>query len=367
MATQDCKLGCGSYRVLATDRCGSNTVCELRNISKIEWSRKMDETAEYIITIDLSGGADVGCCECIGGLRTWIHGLKIYRSIGGLVAFGPIVNILYRNDEVVITARDVTAWLDVRMIHTTHVYAGQNIMTVARELITDALEPDDPCGLLQNMIIGTSTDTITKTIEANQYAGDALRELAKSVLDYTAIGNRIVVDDVLLYGPYSQLTDENFVAGLEIEERGLEAASKWYVKGSAVVGTAGGAAADTQYMGLVEQLYSDDTIMDLATANTAAANRLKASNPAPLYINVPTDARLSPDAPLCMDQLIPGTLVNVRLRNPCRPVTQQFRLTAMKTTYDADSGDEAVGVTLSPVGTTFNQGGIGGSTPGAGQ
>ena len=221
----DCLLGCGTYRVLATNRCGNQTICELLNIGSIEWSRKMDDTGEYIIKIDLRSQSDENCCQCIGDLRSWIHAIKIYRSSGGLVAFGPIVNILYKREEVIITARDVTAWLDVRMIHTTHTFVNRNVMAAARELITDALAPDDPCGLLAKMVVGTTQDLLTKTVEANQYAGDALRELAKTSLDYTAIGDRIILADQLAYGPYASLTDENFVADLEVEERGLETAS----------------------------------------------------------------------------------------------------------------------------------------------
>ena len=140
---------------------------------------------------------------------------------------------------------------------------------------------------------------------------------------------------------------------MEIEERGLESATKWVVQSDIARGVAG---VVDPYYGLIEQLAEESQIEDDDQAALVAVNRLKASNPAPLYINVPDGARLSPDTPICFEQLVPGTLVNVNVRNLCREVYSQLKLTAVRV-HVPDDGDEEVGITLSPLGTAFGEAG----------
>lgn len=350
-----CKIGCPETTVFALNRCGTDSVCELSsNASNVEWARTMDDVSEASVTIDLSGEglSEKPCCECIGGLRSWIHTIGIYRD--GKLAWGPgpIVDILYKRDSTVFQVRDIAAWLDKRNIHNNYNFVNTPVLEVARILITDALGVDDPCDLVGSMIIiqpdGAPT-VISQEYIAGTKMGEILRELARTVLDFTVVGVSIILAEALQFGPFGPLTDDDFLVDLEIQERGLEAATKWDVHGSGVTGVAGGV---DPYYGLLEETAEEDNITSQAQVDAGAAGRLEASNPAPLYLNIPDGASLSPEAPICVDQLVPGAIVNVQVQKVCRPVNRQTRLTAVKTVVTA--GEEKVGVTLSPVGINFD-------------
>jgi len=351
------RLGCPETRVLIMNRCSSQTICDITDqISSVAYGRVLDDTSEARISLNLSSdGIDSVCCKCIGDTRSWLHSILIKRDEEP-VWFGPIVDLLYGSEIVDIVARDVTAWLDVRVIHNAYNFTNENVLDIARTIIQDALQPDDPCNLFEQLGIfrPTPETQIDKQYTvAQDYVGELLRDLAKTVIDYTAVGGRILIAEALEFGPYVTLRDEDFQTNLEVEERGIEAATKWYVKGSGVLGQAGGVDS---FMGLIEQLASDDRITSTSQANAGATGRLRASNPPPVYINVPSGAQLSADAPFPFRQLVPGTLVNLDLRNICRPMRAQHRLTAVSVTVD-DTGTEKVGITLSPPGTAFQEAG----------
>lgn len=349
-------LSCGEYRVVFTNRCGTASVCSLeKNISDLDWGRVMDDTSEANVTINISGGDADGpaCCECLGQLRAWVHSMAIIRS-GELVwGPGPIMNDVNSTATGKIRALDVSIWLDKRVIRQGFSFKGVDIVEIARQLIVHGMEPDDPCDLVGQMDVTLGGVKIDKTIEANRsYVGEVLRDLAKIGLDYTVIGSTIVLAPNLAYGPFGTLRDEDFLVDVEIEERGEETATKWYVNGGSVHGTAGG--TDPAY-GLIEQIADgDDNIEDTTAANAAAAGRLTATNPTPQYVNIPDGARISPDSHVCIEQLVPGALFDVSLKNLCREVFLHNRLTALKVTVSG--GDESVGVTLAPLGITASEG-----------
>lgn len=354
---QGCKLGCAEeYRVIVTSRCGATTVCELGNISDLTYGRVMDDTSEAIIIMDLaSGDQESTCCECLGNVRSWIHSVMIFRD-GDLVwGPGPVVNVLYRRDQVSVTARDVTAWLDVRHVHNYLDFVDADPLVIASALIDDAMAPDDPCGIADGVFVQAPAvpgfiDREYLEIDPTGYVGDAFRELARTNMDYTVIGSTIIIGEPLAFGPYTTLTDEDFLVDIEVEERGLEAATEWTVQSEFASGSAGGI---DPFYGLIEQLVEESELEDDDHAILIATNRLVASNPVPMYVNVPEGARLSPDAPVCFELLVPGTLVNVNIRGLCRQVYSQLKLTAL--TVHVTSGDEEVGITLSPLGTSFGE------------
>lgn len=352
-----CVLGCPeTYTVLVTNRCGTATVCELDHISDLTYGRVLDDTSEAIIVMDLpSGGGTSTCCDCVGNVRSWIHSVMILRDNELVWGPGPVVNVLYKKTQVAITARDVSAWLDVRVIHNDMDFTEEDPLVVAQSIIDDAMAPDDPCD-----IAGSTYVQVPATLgvidreyfaeDPTQYAGDAFRELARTAMDYTVIGNSIMMGEPLSFGPYVTLLDEDFMVDIEVEERGLEAGTKWTVQSEVARGEAGGL---DPYYGLIEQLVEEAEIEDDDQAAVVAEDKRLASNPAPLYVNVPDGARLAPTAAVCFEQLVPGTLVNVNLRGLCREVYAQLKLTAVS--VHVANGDEEVGITLSPLGTAVGE------------
>lgn len=348
-------LGCGEHRVVFSDRCGVTVVCAIEaDVTSLNYGRVLDDWSDADMVVKIKGDSDgPGCCECLKDLRAWFNTMSVYRD-GDLVwGPGPIINDLEGNDEGTIKAKDVGVWLDNRVIREKLVFTKTDLVQIAVDLILHGMEPDDPCNIVSNMNVTLGGVKIDKTYEAGKTTvGDALRDLAKIGLDFTVVGATIIIAPNLEYGPMASLVDEDFLADLQVEERGEEAATKWYVSGEgAIVGTAGGI---DPFYGLIEKIAtSDSNVQDQVAANTEAASRLKASNPVPIYVNIPDGAQLSANAPVCFEWLVPGTLFDVYLRNRCKPISLRNRLTAVKVAV-TDTG-ESVGVTLAPLGTAATE------------
>lgn len=344
-------LGCGESRVYITTRCGGKTTCDITDsISTLKYGRLMDDTSQVDVVLNVTGGGTGVCCECVGNCRTWFSSLVVTRNGEIVWGPGPVTNILEKTSTVALTARDVTAWLDERIIHKTYSFIQQPVLDVAMILLKDALGVDDPCDILRKIVVqqpSGSPTLIDKDVTAGDgYAGDVFRDMARNVLDFTVIGNQIIISEDMEYGPFGRLSDDDFLAELEVEERGAEAATKWTVNGHGVSGSCGGV---DPYLGLIEQVAAEDSLLTAAACRKSACARLTGSNPAPVYINIPDGAQLSPKSGVCLDELVPGALFDVSLVNRCRKVQARNRLTAMFVSTTGD-GNEQVGVTLAPAG-----------------
>lgn len=350
-------LGCGTPSVFVADRCGSRNLYEITDFSELAWPRVIDEASEATVRVTLAGNTDAACCAGLAATRSWAHSLVVLRD-GERVWEGPIVNIAMNRDEALLTARDVTAWLDVRTTHDEiDITLDTDLADIATRVITSALAPDDPCILQYLEVVPTGTLS-TLTLDPNmEVAGDVLRELARSGLDYTAVGRMILLGPDIggIYpgggAPFVHLLDEHFAGGLEIGEAGLEAATRWIVQGDGVTGIDGGI---DPFYGLIERIAKEDGIAQQLQVNGAATSRVEATNPPPLYVDSGAQAGLVPTAPVCIGDLIPGRLVHVTARDTCREVNQLLRLVAVNVSYTPADG-EAVGITLAPVGTLTTQ------------
>lgn len=347
-----CELGVGEWRILIHDRTGTIQICELStNSSAIEApnGRLMDDTAEVKVTVDLSEDD-----EEVGKIRSWLHTMTLVRDDEEVWGPGPVFNMLESTDgdNMVITARDASAWLDVREIHTYMTFTNADPVDVAVAIINDAMYPDDPLGIVDALIAVPTAPSfypvrVTREYTpGSMYAGEALRELARTVLDFTTVGRSIILGLDLSFGPYTPLTDEDFQTALVVEERGSETATKWRVNGDGGTGVAGGV---DDYYGLIEQIATEEGVVDAEDARNAAGGRLAGTNPTPLYVSVPQGASLSPRTAVCFRTLVPGALFDIDLRNTRRPVSTQMRLTSLG--FKVSATAEEIGVTLSPVGT----------------
>lgn len=341
-------LGCAdTYEVAFHDRYGAVPFGSAVEPSTLEWGRVLDDTSEAKVTIPL---ADPECCEVLGELRTWCNDLSVYRDGSELVWQGPIVRIEHGAEATVITARDVTAWLSRREIpvlidHTAAGSGAADLSTIAEEVIRAALAPDDPNVLPYLTVLPSGIVGERKYQPNASYAGDELRELARTGIDFTALGHRVIVAGEMPLARLATLTDEDFGVGLTVIEDGLSAASRAIVIGQGVTATAGGAGP----CGLLTSIVKEDAIRDQSSAQAEAQAIITAGDPAPLILDVPDGAQLDPDAPVGIQDLVPGVIVPVTSTQTCRQVYADLRLTRLAVTYTSSEG-EAVKVTLAPPG-----------------
>ena len=107
---------------------------------------------------------------------------------------------------------------------------------------------------------------------------------------------------------------------------------------------------ETQYEQRISDYYGIVDWIDDSRATTrpdlevdARASLMRAF-PAPLGIDIPQDAPLLPNAPVTINQLMPGVVVPIQTRSTCRQVGATPILETVKVRYD--TGGEHVTVTL---------------------
>lgn len=334
---------CDEYSVFVTYACGTGTLGILEDVQQLAYQRRLDDvsTAQIVVSIP---GASPDCCDVLGDLRAWCHEVVIQRC-GQTVWTGPIIRVTWTPDEVLIDARDVTAWLDRNVIDRTLSWTGTDLSVIADELIRDNVNLGDEAGC---MVLDTRMSGITgdRKIEAvSGYVGDALRNLAREGLDYTAVGRRLVLfgaEPLSLVGP---LSEPDFTGPIQVVDDGLSGATDAVVVGKGVVGRY---SLPDPACGRLQVLRKDETIVTVRDAQELAARIVRSGYPTPLRIDLDGQATLSADAPVCMDQLIPGVDVRVFATETCREVTQDLRLTQLLVQVGPDN--ESVQIQLEPAG-----------------
>lgn len=340
------RLGCGVHQVFLTSVGGSGRSDQLE-WTNLNYGRKLDEKSEGRVVAGV--GQSAACLTTLQSLEPFSNEIVIHRD-SAAVWSGPVETPVFTYDDVSIPARDVMQWLDRRWLAQTHGYVDVDLSLIAAYYIDDALSQDSS----PNIEVSSSLSGIlgTRSVVPTQFrrAADEIRELARTGLDWTVINRRIMLFGVEMTGrSFPILTSDIF----EIENaspNGLQKANDIAVIGSGTsgvslgpVGRAGGADIP-----LIQQSYSEPTILDQNSATVAAESRYAFTRTAPLYIT----GRLLESAPVDFDDLIPGIRVPVQQQVGVRYINDTFRLSAVDVSAEHrdDGYTEAVRLTLTPLG-----------------
>lgn len=350
-----CKLGCdATYELLVTSRCGRATVAVLTNFETLSWGRVLDGVSEARVTLPGT------CCDDLNNVRSWANELHVIRD-GEEVWAGPIVTIANCRSNVTFVAWDVAGWLQRRVIRSRTCFdpdcggVATDGPSIADRLVRDAFAPDDPCVLDYLTTITGGPVQERDYLAGSSYVYPALTDLANGALDFTTVGRRLILmPEGYALGRTALLSCDSFGDDLCATEDGLGLATSAWVTGkladntTLVTGSSGGVDA---FYGLVEVLQTDDSVRTAAAATKQAAGIVNAKNPAPLLVQAPGAASLSPEAPVCISDLVPGVEVPVLLDCTCRQVSQMMRLTKLDVTVDVTG--EKVSPLLTPTGTVL--------------
>lgn len=336
-------VGCSTHTARILDR-GGATVTEAYVLTEVEWTRVLDEVSTATITV-MPGG---DCCERLADVRSWRHRLAIWRD-GQPVWEGPILDVDWTaTGGVEIRARDILAWLDRRVPHQDQTFTRTDLTDIAAWLIADGYAPDDPGHQVE--VVGPTRVAGDRAYELDVgQTGDHLRDLARTGLDYTAVGSTIVLLPENHLATVGSLTDADFPEGLVVAEDGASLGTRWIVHGSdGVKGVAGGVH---DYYGLLERSVQETSVLDSDSARAAARSRLAGSLPVPVFIDS-QQVTLSPDAPVDVPLLVPGWCVDVATTATCRTVAQRLKIVGVRVTETGEGQDrgESVQVQLAPTG-----------------
>lgn len=326
------QLGCASHTYVVRDRAGAR-VSASGILTSVEWHRVLDDVSTARVAV--SGGAD--CCGDLSGLRTWRQTLDIYRG-DNFVWSGPITQIEWTTDGVTIDAVDIIGLLDRRVPHQDFTFTGTDLNDIARDLIEDGFAPDDPGHTVT--IVGPAGVTGGRQYRLGiGQTADHLRDLAETGIDFTAVGNNIVLLPETFCAVVGRLSDVDMPDGLIVAEDGTALATKWYVTGqnAEVTGVAGGS---DPYYGLLERYIEQTSVTDDDSALQAAEAKLRASASAPVFIDT-QQVTLSPTAPVTVDQLVPGWCLDITSAGTCRTITQRLKIVGVDVRETGGTGDSA--------------------------
>ncbi len=378
------RLGCaGTYTALLYywDRALGKLryYTELTGIIEISWERVLDDFSEARLRFRPSKGDD--CCGKLKpkldaqgnllepGVWPWAHELAIFRD-GELVWQGPVFSVDETiapdetTDNIQITARDVLAWLDRRVIHTDLFLNDReyDLVEISERIIRDAFNPDDP-GVLIHLSTTMSGRTGKRTVRKwEAKSGDELRDVARGGVDFTAIGRKIIIKGPS-YNPAVStrtLRTKDFQSGIEIRIVGAEAATAGVAVGTNPTDPSSTAPPPENvpppkvyyggrdpFFGLIENWSQSDTVSNDSFLLWVAKQAVAEGNPPPLTLSVPADSGLNPEAPISIHDLVPGRYFTVRVAGTCRELVQLMRLSHVQVTWAANQ-PEHIGVTFIP-------------------
>ena len=369
-------LGCGQYEVYFKARGGDTFTCRARDLTSVSFSRVLNEVSEASITIAMSG-QDEECCACLGSINPWEHEIAIYRD-GTEVWCGPIVNGDIDLDTMVasFSAKDLFAWTDFRWIELYNMDFELNDDTELTEvwdwILTHAYnqEPWNMDWQLGRTGIPLSEKTYPGYFDPDRWggsypnAGDELRTLVKSGVDFTVIRRTLIGGDIEINPPgqLPVLLDKHWAKLPKITISGGTMATEVGVAGGN--GGYGGWDDDQMWIerpydkfriryGLLQKFFieaslDDEDTTQLPNAITQEAFNLRELKKQPfVYV---TGGQLASDAPVDFDTLIPGAVVKLALTQTCRVIQSNYRLTNVNVTYDGTN--EGVALQLTPEGAT---------------
>lgn len=348
-------LGCGTWRVFVATRGGMQLLAEL-DFESLTVGRTLSavSTASAVVLADLNPS----CAPLLASLEPFQHELVAFRDYqpGDSPAWaGPVTVPVWDPISLTIGARDLMSWFDVRNLPMDRVFTADDLADIFTVYIQDALslDPTPNITTMFNGELGVVGDR-TVTAASATIAGDALRELSRSGVDFSAVGRTVNVGGLLPTVATCTLYNGAIIQDAggstpTLTKQGLNLATSVTLKGGqdpagnqlvATVGTSDGVH------GLVSRTASEPLILDQLSLTKAAAGRLSFLNPAPLYLN----CTLSPDAPVRFEELVPGIRMDTALQIGLMAVVGQFRLSAVNVTVSQQAG-ETVALTLVPMST----------------
>lgn len=326
-------VGCATHSYTITDRSGGLVVADA-TLLEVEYNRLLNDSSDATVTLAVSSGLN---CPELGGIRSWRHKLNIYRN-SDFMWSGFITQVQWHLDRVVVTATDLIGLLDRRVPHAAMTFKDTDLTVIASELVADALQLDDPGHEIR---IASPADAYGgRTYEKwVGQTGDHLRDLSDTGIDFTAIGQTVVLMGDTYCEVVGRLSDDDMPDGLVVAEDGTKLATRQIVAGSEQNSAVGRAGGIDDYYGLLELYTEQTTISDQPSADAAAQAKLNGALGVPVYIDT-QNVTLAPTANVDVAQLVPGWCLDITSDRTCRRITQRLKITGLKITEDGGSNDD---------------------------
>lgn len=326
------EVGCATHSYTITDRDG-RLIANPGTLINVSYNRVLNDVSTALATVGIT---DPDCCAQLGDVRAWRFQLNIYRG-SDFIWSGLIVNIEWSRDEVQFRAVDIVGLLERRVPHQDFNFVSTDLTEIARQLIDDGFAPDDPGH--EVTVMGLAGVTGGRTYEENiGQTADHLRDLADTGIDFTTVGNNIVILPDDFCEVVGLLSDDDLPEGVSVAEDGGSLATRQIVAGSEESGVVGVYGGTNPYYGLLEIYEEQTSITDQLSAQAAAQARQEASSVAPVFIDT-RNVTLRPTTAVDVQNLVPGWCIDVTSYATCRRISQRLKITGLQISEDGGSGN----------------------------
>ena len=350
-------LGTGKdIRIFLMPKGGGRMIAELKPDSGF-FTRALDRTS--LLEMSLTTGGALGDYNSAGlaELVPWATEILVIRD-GRDAWCGPVVDVKFNFETVEVQAEDLSSWWDRRIIPKDMRFEKVDASKIFMALHEAAMSIDPIPNFIVNASMSGELATREYLYAQSTYTHDAIDELSKTSVDWTAYGRTIIVSGQEIEAdPRLMLYDDMWVTPPRVRMRGNDQAT--YVMINAKENILGIAVASPEvidYYGRIDRIFDEAAIEDQESADVAARTRLEMLQN-PVYIESPAGAGLKADAPITLPELIPGIRVRVDSRATAKKVVADFRLSGIKVNFNGQ-----VLVDLQPLGSIADEQGDPGIT-----
>lgn len=280
-------------------------------VSAYSWSREDTEVSTCNLTI-LTQGAP----ELVEELRQWLHWVTVWFD-DTAVWTGPIQGIRITRERTTISARDVSTFMWRTRTPITKTWVDTAPQRIAEGVWQSMLELHG-VRAAPTVLPGVADNTFTVSAVADQrMLHQFMDELTKVGLHWTVVAGRPVLGQ-FPRDPVAELNECDFLVELERRRNGIDTYNDIRVQGQNWAATA---IAPLEGLRLQTIVSLDDMF---GSANIQRAAQQYAQNSVRLRdeLLVPPNASLHPQAPVTLDDLVPGKVFIVHSET----VSQLMRL-----------------------------------------
>jgi len=326
-------------RATLTRRGGAPSLAELP-YSTLTATRLANEVGSVSLAVPV-GGLNDDARRKLGDATAWRDELAVYDD-RSLLWVGPLMPPAFTREAVTLTGKDLFAWFDHRVLGVDRTYRATDLGIIFTGHAADAMRRDDSPGItVSPTSVGIGGDRVV-TAKQRQYAGDAMRELCRSGVDFTMNGRELVLSSSRSPGTRLPVLAGHLADGpstappadvaTEVTILGVTRAD-----GSQVVATA---TRDAPPEGLLQVVVNEPAVLDKVSARHAALTALDASP------GLPFTATLLPGWAPWAD-LVPNRICRVAVNAGVRDLLGDYRLVSV--TFNAEPGRLGVSGTFVPV------------------
>lgn len=254
--------------------------------------------------------------------------------------YGPVLDFTEDNGNYTIFAGDITAYWKRAFVPSIN-FEQVDVATIMEALISEIFRDDLSAFPNLDVEIAGSLKSVEYDSAQEQLFSDIIPDLPR--VNYCAIGKTLYIRGIDSQATASlKLNDDSWKGPLpSVRKAGTVYANRVVVKGTGVSASAEASEAEIRDKGLICRRFDRPEINTVAAAKQVAKEILSQTRDA-AYINPSNTAKLSPDTPIELIDLIPGLLVDVDHSVTRQPIQRRFLLSQVQ--VNCKSGEISVGL-----------------------